>query len=45
MRMPTSKLGYAISYGFAAIDVISALISVFSSDPSKRAEQRGYILY
>lgn len=34
----------AISYGFAAMNVVNAALSCFSSDPVERAKRRGYVL-
>ena len=42
LSMPTSKMGYFISYGFAAIAVGDTIYSCFASDPAKRAAKRGY---
>jgi hypothetical protein len=45
MKMPTSKLGYLIAYGFAAWEVGNTIYSIFDNDPIARAKQRGYNLY
>ncbi len=44
LPMPTSKMGYFISYGFAAIAVGDTIYSCFASNPAKRAAKRGYSL-
>ena len=44
LSMPTSKMGYFISYGFAAIAVGDTIYSCFASDPAKRAAKRRYSL-
>ena len=44
LSMPTSKMGYFISYGFAAIAVGNTIYSCFASNPAKRAAKRGYSL-
>lgn len=43
--MPTSKLGYVVEYGFAAVTVLESIYSMFSNDTVQRATKRGYILY
>lgn len=44
MSMPTSKFGYAISYGFAAYEAGNTVYSAFSNNPIQRAKDRGYRL-
>ena len=45
MSMNTSKFGYVISYGFAALEVVHLTCSIFAEDYLGRANQRGYKLY
>lgn len=42
--MDATGTSMAISYGFAAINVVNAALSCFSSDPVERAKRRGYVL-
>ena len=44
LSMPTSKVSFAVSYGFAAIAVGNTIYSCFTSDPVARAESLGYAL-
>gem|GEM_PF-3455981 len=45
LKMPTSKMGFIVAYGFAAISVGMAIESFTAEDPIKQAEKRGYRLY
>ena len=45
MGMETGKLGYIISYGFAAREVGNMFYSFASSDPKTRADKRKYVLF
>ncbi|MCI5745153.1 MAG: hypothetical protein MR270_02585, partial [Erysipelotrichaceae bacterium] len=45
MSMNTTKFGYAIAYGFAALAVGRLVYSIFEDDYLGRANQRGYKLY
>ncbi len=45
LKMPTSKFGYVIAYGFAALAVVHTIVSAFSDDPEERAKKRGYTLF
>lgn len=45
LSMNASAKSMAISYGFAAVNVVNTVISCFSTNPVARARQRGYTLY
>ena len=45
MSMNTTGFGYAIAYGFAALEVGHLVYSIFENDYLRRANQRGYKLY
>jgi len=44
LGMPTGKLGYAVSYGMAGINVASAIMAFIVKDPIAYANWRGYKL-